>query len=258
MIRVKLRRQPHKRHRMVMMGLAVWFVLAAGVFTWFSVQNGSYRSQFATYLQDVRTTVTAAPALLKQQKEANVPADTAENLRRFAATVSQKVKDGPTAPRLFGLSMGTDGERAKQVRLQAAADDFAADVKEVAAFVEYQDVIARNLQTLSLKDAHSHDQIVALAAAWQQSVEVIQKTQSPSKMAEVTATLTQKMSEAKMIIDQLATLYKANDEPGFTAKQKELTAVIAAFKPLGQQIVTVSTALDTELAQSYARLQKIF
>ena len=256
MISVKLRRKGGNRNKIVLISLGVMYMLAIAVFAWFGVQNIQYRTRFAKYRQDVSVAVAAAPEVFKQFKEAPDVTAHAAALESLSATISQKIKEAPPVPNLAGLSLGTDGERAKLSRIQFAADAFTVKLKEEAAFVAYQSQVAHNLQTLSLKNAGNHDQIVALAAEWQRSIEFVKQSVTPVKLSEFSATLMQKMASIQAVVLQLAELYKADDEAGFIAKQKELTAAVAGLKPLGEQITAASSALDAELAKAFATLRQ--
>lgn len=256
MISVKLRRKGSNRNKIIFITLGVMYALAITVFAWFGVQNIEYRTQFAKYSQELGVVVGAAPEVFKQFKEApDVTTHTAA-LKSLAATVSQKVEEAPSAPSFWGFGLGTDSERAKMSRIRAAAHAFTTKLKEEATFVTYQSQIAHNLQALSLKNAGNHAQIVALAAEWQRSIEYIEQFPTPVKLKEFSATLVQKMASIQVVVAQLAELYKANDEAGFIAKQKELASAVADLKPLAEQITAASKALDAELAEAFAILRQ--
>jgi hypothetical protein len=251
---MKLRKP--QRNLYVLLGLGAWFLLAAGFFVWSGVQAHGYRDQTKTYTTQTKQILTDANGDLKRAHDEANPAVTRETLLQLATNLEAKRKQLPTAPGVFGFRVGADDAYNRLSRLDAAIAIYAADLRAAVVYIEYQQKTALDLQLLTLKSAGNAQQITELANAWSDVITTVTDRVPLIQLKEVSATLLQKLGEAKTIVTQLGDFYKANDEAGFKAKYDELRATIAALKPIGDQIVVVGAQIDAQLAKDMANIAK--
>jgi hypothetical protein len=244
------------RNKYVLIALGLWFVLAIGFFAWLGVQANAYRSQATTYADQVKHILTDANSSLKRAHDEANPTATRDALVALATHLEAKRKLLPSAPSILGQHIGADDTYNKQSRLDVAISVYAADLSGAAEFIDYQQKTTLDLQLLTLKSAGNAEQIVALAAAWEETIATVTNRPPPNQLKEVRATLLQKLSEAKSCITQMGDLYKNNDEAGFKAKYAELGTTIAALKPIGEQITAVAAHIDAQLANDAANIAK--
>ncbi len=245
---------PSKRNVIVLSLLGALFASATIIFVWFSVQNTAFTKQFTAYRDDVRKVLTEAKTTFKTLKDTNDVSGRQKALVALAASL--RAKKAPQPPAILGVSLGADNIRAQSARLGVATKSYADDLDKTTAYVDYQQQVVVKLQLLSLKSAANYDQLVALAEAWQQTTTSISAIAPPAELKEVAATLVQKASAMQPIIVSLADLYKKNDEAGFIAKQAELTAAAAAFKPIGEQLAGIAAGIDATAATNLANIYK--
>jgi hypothetical protein len=248
-------RRPNRTRR-VLIGIGIWLSLALIFFVWAGLQNASYRGQHNAFISGMKQALDAAPAQLKQAKDAGDTAGVVIALSNLSTLLTQKIDNAPVIPSVLGLRVGVDAESRTQDAVVAAAKDAARSLRQSADFIDFQSKLARSLQALSLKDVGNHDQIIALADAWKEAANSLQHTPKPSQLTDVSATLLQKMVVAESRIRELATLHKQGDSAGFTTKQRELAVIIDEIKPLGVQILAISATLDSDLQRSLAALRQ--
>jgi len=248
-------RRPNRTRR-VLVALAIWLGVAALLFTWAALQNAGYRAQYSAFRSDIKKALDAAPAQVKQAKDVGDSAAVGAVLSNLSTTLSQKSDSAPALPNIAGLRIGIDAEARRQTTIVSELKNTSQSLKQAAEYIDFQGKIARSLQALSLKDAGNYDQIIALANAWKEAANTLQHVSKPVQLAEVSATLLQKMIVAESRIRELAELHKQNDTAGFTAKQKELAAIIDEIKPLGTKIAEISASIDSQLQRSIRALRQ--
>lgn len=245
-----------RRNRYVLLGLAVWMLAAAGFFSWFGWQAGTYRKQADAYASQVKQVLSGARDSLKVAHDNRDTTATQDALRAFATNLEMARKQSPVAPGLFGAHIGADDTYARVNKLDAAARTYATDLRGTADFIAYQQKTAVDLQLLSLASAGNAGQIAALATAWKDTATTVSGNSPPNRLKEVHATLVQKLQDGSGIIARLGDSYTRNDEAGFKAGYAELQAVIEGLKPVGEQITVIAADIDAQLAKDAADIAK--
>lgn len=244
-----------RRNIIVVALLAAWLLSAAGVSLWLALQTNQYRKDFAAYSADLQQALNSSSEEFKKLHENADTTGTSKALVALADSLGNKVANTPTAPTLFGVRFGTEAETAKQTAIAQSARAYAASLKEAAVYVDYQQKVAAPLGELALKSATNAEQIIQLAAAWQDASSRHGQVSPPERAKQAHEALGQKMGEIQTRIAQLGEFYAKTNIPGFTAKQKELEVSIESLKPIGEQFAAFAKEYDASLSTNLQALR---